>query len=591
MATAATAAPAGANTTNKAVLESMVGITEFVDTSSIGFTGIIKQRYSDFIVREVDMSNQVATLRDHTSDGARRYEQGIFTAHYADTADTKQGAELYIEEMKAAGLVFQDEVGLRRFLEDAIDAKREGREPESHEYVDAAFEGLSKETRTIVHKGCKKYLPRTGETEGFQVDGKPSIKLLLRSKNTNRGGKDAREKSDRGRNSKSGHFDGKRQRNEWPQGVHDYLKFVLIKENVDTMTAINAIGKQLKINPRNITFSGTKDKRAVTLQWCTVFRRKPSDINRINNMKFPFVRVGDFEYCKDPMRLGQLRGNRFEIILRDISISIDRVTYLCNQLGKNGFINYFGLQRFGRVEAKSHLIGLNIIRGNWKGIIDMMCSPDNENEPSSMLPSDAWKIEYAQGNFRKAVELIPKDYFIEKSIMEWLVEHPTDLLGAYNRSPKASRLICFHAYQSYVWNLAVSERISRYGFKCVEGDLVTEVEHFIDETEFMDEQERFPDIKDPSTPSVGRSINNMVRIVTADNVSKFSIFNVVLPLPGFKVMLPTNAMKEFYEELLAKDGLTLESFSKHTQLEYTSAGAYRRVVETPLNFEYKILCD
>ena len=433
----------------------------------------------------------------------------------------------------------------------------------------------------MVHKGCKKYLPCTCETEGFQADGIPAIKISFKGKfSGSQEGSCGRSLDSSGDKS---YNDGRRKRKQWPEGLHDYLKFVMIKENVDTMTAVNAISRHLKINPRNIAFSGNKDKRAVTVQWCTIFRKRPFDVHRINNMKFPFIRVGDFEYCKEALRLGQLSGNRFEIILRSISGSVDEVLSSCAKLANSGFINYFGLQRFGRMDTQSHLMGLNIIKGNWKELLDMIFSPNCDKEPSV-----DWKNEYIQGNFKKAAKLIPKDYYIEKSIMERLAEHPADLMGAYNRSPKASRLICIHAYQSYIWNLAVSERLSRYGFECIEGDLVTELECFVDETDVtLGEPD---DSRDVSSSKINsKLINDMVSVVKAEDVSKYNIRNVVLPLPGSSVKLPNNAMKEFYEELLAKDGLTLKSFGTNCHAQYNSSGTYRKVVEIPTEFEYKII--
>lgn len=43
--------------------------------------------------------------------------------------------------------------------------------------------------------------------------------------------------------------------------------------------------------------------------------------------------------------------------------------------------------------------------------------------------------------------------------------------------------------------------------------------------------------------------------VTEDNLSKFKLTDVVLPLPGYDVRYPGNQIKSWYEEFLKKDGM------------------------------------
>lgn len=43
--------------------------------------------------------------------------------------------------------------------------------------------------------------------------------------------------------------------------------------------------------------------------------------------------------------------------------------------------------------------------------------------------------------------------------------------------------------------------------------------------------------------------------VTEDNLSKFKLTDIVLPLPGYDVRYPQNQVKSWYEEFLKKDGM------------------------------------
>lgn len=55
-----------------------------------------------------------------------------------------------------------------------------------------------------------------------------------------------------------------------------------------------------------------------------------------------------------------------------------------------------------------------------------------------------------------------------------------------------------------------------------------------------------------------------VKVLTQEDVDsgKYTIYDIVMPLPGFTIQYPPN-MKDYYEMLLQKDGLTLEL--KHKQ--------------------------
>lgn len=80
--------------------------------------------------------------------------------------------------------------------------------------------------------------------------------------------------------------------------------------------------------------------------------------------------VGNFSYSNEKMKLGQLTGNHFEVVLRNVrkeekktrpsQIDDDLVQVFEDRLKAletYGFINYYGLQRFGSSTIATHEIG------------------------------------------------------------------------------------------------------------------------------------------------------------------------------------------------------------------------------------------
>lgn len=51
----------------------------------------------------------------------------------------------------------------------------------------------------------------------------------------------------------------------------------------------------------------------------------------------------------------------------------DQLMMACEALKTNGFINYFGLQRFG-AGAPTHLVGSALLKGDWSAASDLILS-------------------------------------------------------------------------------------------------------------------------------------------------------------------------------------------------------------------------
>ena len=69
--------------------------------------------------------------------------------------------------------------------------------------------------------------------------------------------------------------------------------------------------------PKVISYSGTKDKRGVTCQRIAAYKVPIERIASINGW-LRGITVGNATYGKRPFKLGDLSGNRFTIVLRDV---------------------------------------------------------------------------------------------------------------------------------------------------------------------------------------------------------------------------------------------------------------------------------
>lgn len=152
---------------------------------------------------------------------------------------------------------------------------------------------------------------------------------------------------------------------DWKKRDGDYCHFLLHKVNMDTIDALNQLATNLRIRPNNLTYPGTKDRRAWTTQWISLRRVDACDILRACK-SIHGAYVGNFKYVKNSLKLGMLRGNQFKIALRNVCGTDEEIEQAMTSLRDNGFINYYGLQRFGTVASiPTHEIGKRLLQGNY----------------------------------------------------------------------------------------------------------------------------------------------------------------------------------------------------------------------------------
>lgn len=118
----------------------------------------------------------------------------------------------------------------------------------------------------------------------------------------------------------------------------------------------------------SFTYAGVKDRRAKTTQWFCVRKVDPRKLV-MRTKPLRNIHIGNFTFEDKPLKLGKLIGNRFRIALRNVTVEDSVIDGALNSLKEYGFINYFGLQRFGNdKEVPTFEIGVKLMQGNWKEV-------------------------------------------------------------------------------------------------------------------------------------------------------------------------------------------------------------------------------
>nr|XP_040017540.1 pseudouridylate synthase 7 homolog isoform X2 [Gasterosteus aculeatus aculeatus] len=481
-----------------------VGILKYVSDHE-GFSGILKERYSDFVVNEISKQGKIVHLDDLSVPPEAE--------EVPEVEPQPEDSDVLTEEQKKQ----LGELQLFKNKEDNV----------SIEVIDD-----TKEKRTVVHKAIKTQYPgletKTEEREGrkfivaYHAAGKKALAAPRK------------------------HF--------WPKNRGTFCHFVLYKENKDTMDAINVLSKFLRLRPNMFSYMGTKDKRAITVQEIAVLKITAERLSHLNKCLIN-LKLGNFSYKNHPLKLGELQGNHFTVIIRNISGTDEQVQQALTSLKQTGFVNYYGMQRFGTTAVPTHHVGRAILKDNWKEVVDLILKPRPGAEKEFLVRC---REEWAKTQDPEAaLKKLPNKRCVEGQLLRGLSMYgKKNIVTAFGMIPRNNRLMYIHSYQSAVWNTMVSRRIEAFGLKAVEGDLVLK--------------------------------GTAAHVLSAAEAEACSIHDIVMPLPGFDVIYPSHPVGKGYRELLSADGLDIDNM-RHNVKDYSLAGAYRRIIIRPSEVTWEIV--
>ncbi len=212
-----------------------------------------------------------------------------------------------------------------------------------------------------------------------------------------------------------------------------YAYFWLAKRNLTTLEAVKELAGHFRVSPVSIGFAGAKDKKAVTAQMVSV-RWKSRETPGGNLSVGSAITLRYLCRHEEPLRIGQLLGNKFKIAVRDLpeaeAISLEKNCILLRETKTAP--NYFDEQRFSE---RNTAIGRALVANSLKGAVAAMLGC----EEHELAP-----------DFYKAAARGRRDF--EAAVLQALMNNPTDFNAAIRIIPFHIKKLFVHAYQAYLFN-------------------------------------------------------------------------------------------------------------------------------------------
>jgi len=340
-----------------------------------------------------------------------------------------------------------------------------------------------------------------------------------------------------------------------------YLICKLTKTNWELQHAIKEIAKRLCISHRRIGWAGTKDRNAITQQRISLYKVTAEQVSEIRLKDITLEPLGQ---VNEALSLGDLQGNRFDIIIRDTDpLDLETRVRTTTETVSQGVPNYFGIQRFGATRPVTHLVGECILRGDFEQAVMTYIGKEFQGEPENVRAVRSAFFETR--DIQAALHEFPPQMSFERAMLHFLYTHPNDYSGALLELPPKLLSMFVSAFQSYLFNGALSQRFD-------DGHTLTE-------------------------PLVGDRLifaNGRTDIVTATNSNAVSIHirrgrcSIALFMPGKDPIEAKSEGDLAIVALLEKYIITAEDFRHASAFVHTKFDGAWRPIALKTNIEFSL---
>ncbi|KAF4655375.1 hypothetical protein FOL47_009464 [Perkinsus chesapeaki] len=332
-----------------------------------------------------------------------------------------------------------------------------------------------------------------------------------------------------------------------------YVRLTLHKTKMETDTCVRHMAETAKCDPALITYAGRKDKGADTMQYITIPQVQFQNLFFASRRgeTLPFE-LGDPTGAHAPLTWGALEGNWFQLTFVGDPRIIGHAKHdeALKRIRDNGFVNFFGLQRFGSPRFNSPIVGRYLDQGDpLEAVVCMLIG---------LCPKgrDWTRLKLKDGAIRAVYDSLGSG--LEAHYMRLLLtaaekqsSKDVDWKKAISQSQRSTYV---HSWHSLLWNYVAQFRVSELGVNPIAGDLV---------------------INGP-----GGSVHHFPPHVWDGGKTDVSGRHVCLPLPITGSLKPKNKAGKFIDNVL--DELKVSSMNGG----YGPAKEARELLIRPINLQW-----
>jgi tRNA pseudouridine13 synthase len=352
-----------------------------------------------------------------------------------------------------------------------------------------------------------------------------------------------------------------------------HLICILIKRGWDTLVVVEKVAEQIGVSPEMISIAGIKDAQAVTAQHISIGAVSPDRV-RVNLRGVCLIPT---RYSREKISTKILLGNQFNIVVRSIPHGLAETSRMMRETWREisslgGVPNFFGHQRFGTIRPITHMVGRLIIKGDFKEAVTLFLSEPGEHE----APQSKSAREYLREtwNFRSAMKKFPRSLTYERLLLRYLSRYPRDYLGALRRLPLRLRRLFVQAYQAYLFNRFLSERIKRK-------ILLTSVQ----------KGDYLVNIGAKGLPTERFIRVEEANLHLASSRIKEERTALALPVVGFDQQLSGGIQGEIEREILDQEGVQPRDFKIEKMPESSARGGLRKALASVMDLRFETRSD